>query len=276
MKINFNSVILCSLLLAAPTLSAHAIVKQSKVLTTETLKWGYLNPLRGDKSPGATDLWGDRTKNIATGMLVKFNKGFLSPPHIHNISYRGIVIQGLMHNDDPTAENLWLPVTSFWTQPAGENHITAASGLTNLIYLEIDEGPYLVQPSDQHFDNGERPINIHASNLVWLQEEQSAIIKGKNIEISPLWQKSTTEHTQGYLLKLPKGKSGKIDTNASDYKVVIIQGDLNYQSLETPEPTHLLPGSFVSSAGTFTHHIRANNESVLYIRSNGKFTAAFE
>lgn len=114
------------------------------VIATDNIDWGLLNPLRGDASPRAADLWGDRTKDIATGMLVKFKKGFSSPPHIHNISYRGVVIEGLLHNDDPTAEKLWLTTGSFWTQPAGETHITAADGQDNLIYLEIDSGPYLV------------------------------------------------------------------------------------------------------------------------------------
>lgn len=43
------------------------LVKSSEV------KWGYLNPLRGDKSPDAANLWGDRTVDVATGMLVRFN-----------------------------------------------------------------------------------------------------------------------------------------------------------------------------------------------------------
>lgn len=84
-------------------------------------------------------------------------KGFESPPHIHNITYRGVVIEGVMHNDDPTAAKMWMPPGSFWTQPAGEDHTTAADGETNLIYLEIDSGPYLVKPSAEQFDNGERP-----------------------------------------------------------------------------------------------------------------------
>lgn len=49
----------------------------STVMSSDEIEWGYLNPLGGDKSPGAADLWGDRTKNVATGMLLKFNKGFL-------------------------------------------------------------------------------------------------------------------------------------------------------------------------------------------------------
>jgi len=61
---------------------------------------------------------------------------------------------------------MWLPADSFWTQPAGENHITAADGENNLIYLEIDNGPYLVLAKEKAFDNGERPINIDERNLV--------------------------------------------------------------------------------------------------------------
>ena len=79
------------------------------VIATDDIEWGLLNPLRGEASPRAADLWGDLTKDMATGMSVKFNKGFSSPPHIHNITYRGVVIEGLMHNDDPSAEKMWLP-----------------------------------------------------------------------------------------------------------------------------------------------------------------------
>ena len=147
---------------------------QLEIVLTENINWGHLNPLRGDKSPGAANLWGDRTTNTATGMLVRFNRGFSSPPHIHNISYRGIVIEGVLHNAHPDNEKSWMPTGSYWTQPAGHNHITAANGETNLIYLEIDTGPYLVKPSLEQFENGEHPINVHASNMVWLNQDESA------------------------------------------------------------------------------------------------------
>ena len=101
------------LVISGMTSQASEMPKQSHVKAANDLDWGYLNPLRGDKSPGATDLWGDRTQNMATGMLVKFNLGFSSPPHIHNITYRGLVIDGLVHDDDPTAEAMWLPAGSF-------------------------------------------------------------------------------------------------------------------------------------------------------------------
>ncbi|GAA6205957.1 DUF4437 domain-containing protein [Thalassotalea sp. SU-HH00458] len=250
--------------------------KNSEVKSSEDINWGYLNPLRGDKSPGAADLWGDRTKNVATGMLVKFNKGFSSPPHIHNISYRGIVIDGLMHNDDPKAENMWLPTASFWTQPAGENHITAADGETNLIYLEIDSGPYLVKSQEQKFDNGERPINLHTSNLVWLKQNDSSFIDGENIAISYLWQNIKATNSAGYLIKLAKNAKYKISTTASEFRAVIIQGDVDYTSKETSQVKSLRSSSYFSSSDTFVHNIKTAKETIIYVRSNGEFNFVSE
>jgi hypothetical protein len=265
-------------LASLPTI-ANTQNRQSTVISSQNLSWGYLNPLRGDKSPGATDLWGDRTKNVATGMLVKFNKGFTSPPHIHNITYRGIVIEGLMHNDDPTAEHMWLPSTSYWTQPAGENHVTAANSESNLIYLEIDSGPYLVKPSDHKFDNGERPINVHASNLVWLNQSESSTIIGDEAEVAYLWQNGASEklenRSQGYLIKVSQGAVGKIISDSKEFRAVIIQGKVDYSSTETPESITLPASSYYSSNGTFTHNIAAHEESIIYIRSNDKVKVYF-
>lgn len=171
-------------LLSTPSLAAEP---SSKVVATEEINWGYLNPLRGVLSPGAADLWGDRTTNTATGMLVRFNKGFESPPHIHNITYRGIVIEGEMHNADPQAKKMWMPTGSFWTQPAGEDHTTATNGETNLIYLEIDAGPYLVKPSAENFDNGERPLNLHKDNIVWLDSNDLHDISAKGVQSTYGW-----------------------------------------------------------------------------------------
>jgi len=98
----------------------------NKVVSASEIKWEQLNPARGDKSPQAGTIWGDRKGTVPTGFLVKFVDGFSSPPHIHNVTYRGVVISGLIHNDDQNAEKMWMPKGSFWTQPEGESHITAA------------------------------------------------------------------------------------------------------------------------------------------------------
>lgn len=57
---------------------------------------------------------------------------------------------------------------SFWTQPLGQSHITSAKGKENIALVEIDNGPYLVKPTEKAFDSEERSINIDAENVVGL------------------------------------------------------------------------------------------------------------
>ncbi|MFW0778582.1 MAG: DUF4437 domain-containing protein [Rickettsiales bacterium] len=257
------------LLTAVMTASAAS---DSTVIQAEDVEWGYLNPLRGKLSPGAADLWGDRSKDMATGMLVRFNKGFSSPPHIHNISYRGVVIEGKMHNDDPGAESMWLPALSFWSQPAGENHITAASGERNLIYLEIDSGPYLVQPAAQQFDNGERPINVHADNLVWLDEQDLSFIHGPAVSVASLWQAGSGSGLHGSLLKLPAGFQGNLATSAEEFRAVVISGVLTLAEDAEAPVSKLSAGSYFSASGEVNYGFTTAVETVIYIRSDQSFT----
>jgi len=251
--------------------AAFAAETASKVVAADDIEWGYLNPLRGDKSPGAADLWGDRTKDTATGMLVRFNKGFESPPHIHNITYRGIVIEGAMHNDDPSAEKMWMPAGSFWTQPAGENHTTAANDSANLIYLEIDSGPYLVKPSSEHFDNGERPLNLHKDNIVWLEDAELNDISVPGVSSTYLW--GSTADMNGSMVKLPAGFKGTIGTQANEFRAVVIAGNVDYQSVEVTSAVSLSAGSYVESGGTFNHQLvnKSKQEATIYIRTNSAY-----
>ena len=256
---------------AIPVLADTAKL-QSEVITASEVQWGYLNPLRGDKSPGAANLWGDRTKNVPTGMLVRFNKGFSSPPHIHNITYRGVVIEGQMHNDDPDAAATWMPTGSFWTQPAGENHITAANGEDNLIFLEIDSGPYLVKPSDQHFDNGETSINLHESNLVWLDKSDAKVVEGGNAEMTALWGSNKSGQLGGTKVKLPADFNGQITVNANEFRAIVISGSTEYQSTENPNADVLTAGSYFGSTGQFIHQLNtASKGAMIYIRTDGKY-----
>ena len=239
-----------------------------KVIATDNIEWGLLNPLRGDASPKAADLWGDRTADVATGMLVKFKKGFSSPPHIHNITYRGVVIEGLMHNDDPAAEKMWLTPGSFWTQPAGENHVTAASGEENLIYLEIDSGPYLVQPSEKAFDNGERPINLAERNLVWLDAKDIDWLDERGAQVAFLW--GEPNGANGSFLKLSEGFKGEIESDGP-LKAVVVKGRASYQWENEKSKTALSPASFFSSEIEGEHKIKAETDVVLYIHSTGRY-----
>ncbi|MEG3639205.1 DUF4437 domain-containing protein [Magnetococcus sp. PR-3] len=252
----------------------------SNLLLRSQVDWEQLNPARGDKSPQAGTLWGDRKGTVPTGFLVKFVDGFASPSHIHNVSYRGVVISGLIHNDDPKAADMWMPQGSFWTQPKGESHITAAKGRTNVAYIEIEEGPYLVHPAKQAFDSGERPVNIDSSNIVWLDAsninwvDQSGMSASDNgPKVAFLWGNPQDDQLNGSFIKLPPGFKGKIHSQGSTFRAVIIKGQPQYQLPGKADVTTLEPGSYFSSKGETLHKLSSNDgeESLVYVRTNGQF-----
>lgn len=252
--------------------------QQAVTLTQASeVKWQPLNPARGAQSPQAGVLWGDLQGTDATGFLVEFKEGFASPDHIHNVSYRGVVISGRIHNDDPNAENMWMPAGSFWTQPAGEAHITAAEGSKNIAYIEIDQGPYLVKPTNESFDNGERPVNLTESNLVWLDAsittwaEATPELDAKP-QVSFLWGNLEPGAFHGEMIKLPAGFSGEIIHDGNTFRAVVIGGQLSYQNKD--ETVMLEPGSLIRADTRTSHVISTHSESpsVVYVRSNGKLT----
>lgn len=245
----------------------------NKVVLSSEIKWEKLNPARGDKSPQAGTIWGDRKGEVATGFLAKFVDGFSSPPHIHNVTYRAIVLKGLIHNDDADAEKMWMPAGSFWTQPVGQAHITAAKGKENIAYVEIDSGPYLVNPIEEAFDNGERPINIDKSNIIWLDASKTKIIEEspstKNTAIAFLWE---DKNMTGNLLKLPSGFEGEILSKGEQFHAIVITGEAEYIMPKSEEIKSLDPGSYFTSKGNSIHKIKVNKglETQIYIRTNGK------
>lgn len=242
----------------------------NRVLLSSEIVWEKLNPARGDQSPQAGTIWGDRKGTEATGFLAKFVDGFSSPPHIHNVTYRAVVIKGLVHNDDPKAENMWMKPGSFWTQPAGELHITSAKGEEVVALVEINNGPYLVKPIEEAHDNGEKPLNIDVSNMVWLGKNQSNWIDSKsNAEISFLLE---NEGLRSLFVKLPKGFDGEIKTNGETMHSVVIQGELDYTMPTTQAQKILDIGSYFGSSNQSTHMVKniSQNEIILYIRTNGE------
>ncbi|WP_289046553.1 DUF4437 domain-containing protein [uncultured Olleya sp.] len=256
----------------AQTTTTDSIKSINEVVTADTVEWGWLNPLRGDKSPAAGKLWGDRTKNEPAGFLVKFNKGFSSPPHIHNITYRGVVIKGLLHNDDEQAEKQWLPAGSYWQQPAGEAHITAADGEENMAFLDIQEGPYLVKPTSEAFDNGERPVNVDKTNLVWLNADDIEWISEKsNVETAFLWGSHENNQLRASLIKLPAGFKGKIKNLSPNFRAVVISGGISHQFSKKEAKKELNAPSYFGAEENATSIISAEKETVLYIRSNGNY-----
>ncbi len=249
---------------AAAQSEARASAPVEVVLASDA-NWGALNPARGDAGPRAADLWGDRTLEGATGFLVKFAEGFSSPPHIHNVTYRGLVIEGLIHNDDPGAANSWMAPGSYWTQPEGEVHITSArSGVPirqrtggggdgeRIAYIEIQRGPYLVRPAEEAIDTGERAINVHAANLVWLDASTTSRIelpRGVSPDGGPrityLWGNPQDELPGGALVELPRGMRVTIASDDPSMRLVVISGHPLLHLTEADAPLELEPGSYV-------------------------------
>lgn len=230
------------------------------VLSVSDVKWQQLNPARGDASPGAANLWGDRTQSGATGFLVRFTDGFKSPPHIHNVSYRGVVIRGLIHNDDPNAEEMWMAPGSYWTQPKGEAHITAARGEEVMAFIEIDEGPYLVQGAEDAYDSDEKPLNVHTSNLIWHSikthpEEAKA-------HLAFLWG-DPDEGPGGALLRLESG-TPVVTSSPTVFHAVVVEGAL------IVDGALLKPGSHLSG-----HRLKlscqAQKHCLVYVRLGDSF-----
>lgn len=242
-------------------------IVSNKVKLSSQIEWEALNPARGDKSPMAGTIWGDRKDTVQTGFLVKFVDGFSSPPHIHNVSYRAMVLSGKVHNDDPAAAKMWMPNGSYWTQPAGEVHITAAQGSENIAYVEIDNGPYLVLATEEAYDNGERPVNIDFSNMVWLGKEKTNLIKNNDAKIAFLWE---NEDFKGNLIKLPQAFKGKIKSNGSVFQALTVKGEILYQIPNDSLWQNLDLGSAFSSEGKSLHKLKTENgEALIYIRTNG-------
>ncbi|ASK87958.1 DUF4437 domain-containing protein [Sphingorhabdus sp. SMR4y] len=275
------TLVTCPPAVARDAASTTAVAPVAETVLPDDVQWGPLNAARGEASPRAGNLWGDRTTPGASGFLVKFDEGFASPPHIHNVTYRGLVIEGLVHNDDPAAADMWLPAGSYWTQPAGESHITSAKGKANLAYIEIEDGPYLVRPSDKAFDDGERPINVHESNIVWLDasdinwlEKSASATVGKNPRLAFLWGSPEQGELRGALVKLPPGFSGTLQGNISPLRAVVIKGQIGHGLTQDSEKKALPPGSYFGSTVAAVHEITnmSDKDSIIYIRSNGPFT----
>ncbi len=263
------------------------------VMPVSEVKWEQLNPARGDASPQAGTLWGsrkaakspeseyndscpicglgDRVGEVPTGFLVKFVNGFSSPPHIHNVTYRAAVIDGLIHNDDPDAVPMWMPLGSFWTQPKGEVHITSAKGKVNMALVEIDKSPYLVLPPEEAFDSGERPINMDASNVVWVTP-RGLEASSKSPKVAHLWGKMETKSKwNGTFIKLPAGFKGSIVTGSDSFRAVLITGHVQYLGSHSKR---LDPGSYFGSKGNASHPLsnRSFGESIIYVRAKGGYT----
>lgn len=270
----FLSTLLLGVAISGATVHAEPLVE---VVTRDDFELIPLNPLRGDASPKAGVLWGDLRRNTATGALIQFADGFSSPPHIHNVTYRGVVIEGAVHNDDPAAERLWMEPGSFWTQPAGETHITAVGPGGGIAFLEIESGPYLVQPAAEAFDNGERPLNIESRNIVWLTAADTTWVIGDPEDTGPeiafLWGSPSPGQRNGTFLRLPVGHEARLETGGTALKTVLVMGDVTHVYEELSGMRNLTPGSYIGSEGDVAHDFACVSAEpcLLYISATGTY-----
>lgn len=257
-----------------------------EVVLRSELEFQPLNPARGDAAPQAGILWGDIRKDVPSGVLLKFAPGFSSPPHIHNITYRAVVISGALYNGDENAAKMWMGPGSYWNQPAGETHITAASPETGATaFLEILDGPYLVQPTGLAFDNGERPVNLEAGNVVWLDSSDVTwvdIVDGATAvagtKIAFLWGEPENGKMNGTFLRLPDGFYGTLQGNGAQLRAATITGTTIHSVDGKTETGQLEPGSYFGSRGATAHQISCEAESncIIYVRTEGKYVVRAE
>lgn len=278
MKILLTIALISFVAAACNAVSSDNITQKStpqqthKVVLLDEVEWGQLNPARGDQSPSTGTLWGDRIESGPSGFLLKFVDGFKSPPHIHNVSYRGVVISGLIHNDDPNADDMWMPAGSFWTQPKGGVHITAAKGSDTLAYIEIEDGPYLVLPPEKEFQTKERPINVDASNIVWIDQPEIPV-SADGAKVAFLWGNPQDGQLNGSLVKLPAGFTGIMHSQGTTFNSVVIQGRPQYQVPGETDLKTLEPGSYLGSKEESVHNVWCPEEAdcIIYVRTDGKF-----
>lgn len=164
---------------------------------------------------------------------------------------------------------MWMPAGSFWTQPKGEVHITAAKGASNIALVEIDQGPYLVLPTAEAFDSGERPVNVDASNIVWV-DPQNHSASAKGVKVAYLWGSLDDGQANGSFIKLPAGFNGKIHSQGSVFRAVVIKGQARYMTVDKKV---LDPGSYFGSQGEALHPLSSTAEAdtIIYVRADGKY-----
>ncbi|MEM7084050.1 MAG: DUF4437 domain-containing protein [Pseudomonadota bacterium] len=225
--------------------------RASTVIHRSELTSQPLNPARGDASPAASVMWGDLKKNVPTGALIEFVDGFSSPPHIHNVTYRGLVISGRVHNAHPDADTQWMEPGSFWVQAAGENHITAAEpGDAAVIFLEIVKGPYLVKPPAESFQGFDVSKNVPADEIPWLDADSTSWLLPANPTatdrlptMTVLWGSAIKGERFGSLLRLPIGYRGELRSDGRAMHGVLIRGKLVHSD-QSSAPQSLDVGSY--------------------------------
>ena len=241
----------------------------SKIVLVAQAEWQQLNPKRGDKSPRAATLWGDRDGPGPSGFLLKPVDGFSSPPHVHTAPYHGVVISGTIHNADPSANDLFLPPGSFWTQPEGGVHITACKG-DCLAYIEF-EGGYDVLPVEHAAGDPVTAVSMQPISIPWGDPPGTAAFP-TGPKVAELWGDPQGDQPGGSLLRLPAGKAWSIHSDSGTFHAVAIDGPAKHREVGKQHVTQFSPGTYFMAQAESEHQVSCGDEAActLYVRSRGR------
>lgn len=248
------------------------------IVKREDIKWNYLNPARGNKSPGAGNLWGDFREARATGYILKPKDGFKSPPHIHNVDYKAVIIEGKFHNGTAGEKEMWMGNGGYWTQPKGLVHETfAKDGKDRLALIEIEEGPYEVLAPKQAFENSDKQVRMDPSNIIWHNANDVKWIdeaaSKAGAKVAYFWGSPEEGKFSGTFVKFPARFKGKLAVYGDDFKAVVVRGKPTL-TLENKKSETLEPASFFGAeGGPFKQSVTSapSEETILYIRTNGLY-----
>ncbi|MDE0101052.1 MAG: DUF4437 domain-containing protein [Bryobacterales bacterium] len=240
----------------------------SRVVLVSEAEWQQLNPKRGDKSPRAATLWGDRDGPGPSGFLLKPVDGFSSPPHVHTAPYHGVVISGTIHNAEPSASDLFLPPGSFWTQPEGGVHITACKG-DCLAYIEF-EGGYDVLPVEHATGDPVTAVTMQPTSIPW-GDPSGTTASANGPKVAELWGAPQGDQPGGSLVRLPAGKTGTIRSDSGAFHAVAIDGRAKHREVGKNHVTPLDPGTYFMAQAGSEHRVSCVEEAdcTLYVRSRG-------
>ncbi|MEM7041700.1 MAG: DUF4437 domain-containing protein [Pseudomonadota bacterium] len=91
-----------------------------------------------------------------------------------------------------------------------------------------------MQPAEEEFDIGERPINIEALNIVWLDAADAAWVSqsdaaGSGAQMAFLWGKVQDGQKNGTFIRLPSGYNCEIRSDSPLLRAVTIKGQSTVQ-----------------------------------------------
>lgn len=126
--------------------SDTALIPGAPEISVTTAERREFRPLSPDdkegKGPTFAVVFGDVTKRVPTGLLVKLPADADPGPHTHSSDYHGLILSGAIHHFVPgKGEGATLTAGSTWFAPRDvvhENHCEA--GAPCLVYLVFHDG----------------------------------------------------------------------------------------------------------------------------------------